>query len=182
MKISGLLTQKKTSPPPKVGEVKRFTVEARPKKSGVGTWNKLINAKDSQGAFYEVFAVEATDYEDDYGNVSYSLGVELIPTATSPVPTPTQGPAPVFRTGQDSVRQHLMRSANLYCMCVNAVTAVIMPHLGSEMSDEDFRSAVHTLFIEASKKEKPGEPWISWIDQMPDKPMNPDTGEEEDPF
>lgn len=73
--VSGLLSQKPSSPEPKIGDVRRFELEQRPKKSGEGFWTKLKNAGDTFGAEYEIVKCDRKDdYTNDHGTLhQYSL-------------------------------------------------------------------------------------------------------------
>lgn len=158
--MNGLLTQKKTTPVPRVGEIKRFVLEERVGKSGKA-WTKIKNAKDGEGAAYEVMSVTATGWESDIGNVSFNLEIEPF-TGQAPKAPQTA----VERVSNDDPRHYMMRLANLLQMAHNAARAV----MGEEYDHEDARS----LFIAAQRE--------GFARQMPDKPMNVETEEEEEPF
>ena len=66
--------------------------------------------------------------------------------------------------GVDEARRHLMQSCHLYNLCVDAVNAVIEPHLGEKINPDLYQAAVGTLYIEASR--------AGLVGKMPDKPSN----------
>jgi hypothetical protein len=72
IKINGLLTQKPTSPVPRVGEIKRYSLEQRVGKSGK-PWTKVKAEGEGYGKPYEVVSVEKTDFVDSHGNVSFNV-------------------------------------------------------------------------------------------------------------
>jgi hypothetical protein len=62
------------------------------------------------------------------------------------------------------VKRHLMRTANLYVLCVRAVNLTIAQHLPKiAQTSEQFQAAVSSLFIDATR-------W-RLHEKMPDKPM-----------
>jgi hypothetical protein len=67
--------------------------------------------------------------------------------------------------GVTQARQHLMRAANLYNLCVACVNKAVAPHVPPiAQSSEFFQAAVSTLFIEASR--------MRFVEKMPSKPVN----------
>lgn len=70
--------------------------------------------------------------------------------------------------GVMQAKQHLMRSSNLLCLCVDAVDKVLGPHVkaigdGSLLTPALFQSMVASLFIEASH--------MRFVEKMPSKPI-----------
>ena len=73
---------------------------------------------------------------------------------------------PVTETpdGVKQARQHLVKSANLYNLCVACVDKVVAPKVPAiAQTSEFFQAAVSTLFIEASR--------MRFVDKMPNKPL-----------
>jgi hypothetical protein len=65
-------------------------------------------------------------------------------------------------TGVTEARQHIMRAVNLYVLCVDAVDAVIKPHIEG-MTAELYQAAIGSLFIESSRS--------GLISKMPNTPI-----------
>jgi hypothetical protein len=66
--------------------------------------------------------------------------------------------------GVKEVKRHLMRSANLYVLCIRAVNLTIAAHMPAiAQTSEMFQSAVASLFIDATR-------W-RLHEKLPDKPM-----------
>ena len=66
--------------------------------------------------------------------------------------------------GVTEVRKHLMQSANLYVLCVQAVDKAIAPHMPQiAQTSEQFQAAVSSLFIHATR-------W-RLDEKMPTKPL-----------
>lgn len=151
---------------PSVGQIKLFSVEERQGKSGK-PWTKIRN--DDQGQPYMVMSVAKTDWQNDRGMVSFNLEIE--PAAHAPVQqqphqsfqnapqTHSNGPVtgPVAEPKvMDTPRQHLMRAANLYCLCIDAVDVVVAEKMRKKNIDphehlEFYQAAVSTLFIDAQR-------------------------------
>ena len=175
---------------PNVGQIKCFQIIEQPTRSGDKTYTKIKSGKPEEGGqFYMVMSAEKTDYSDQHGNIS--LNLELEPAAHAPVPvqqkyydrvTPQghpdemppqssvngpparQNAAPVV---SDTPRQHLMRAANLYCLCIDAVDTVIAEKYRAKNVDlhqnpELRQAAVSTLFIDAQR--------CGYVQHMPDSP------------
>jgi hypothetical protein len=73
---------------------------------------------------------------------------------------------PLFETpdGVTQARQHLMKAANLYNLCVACVDKVIAPKVPPvAQTSEFFQAAVATLFINASH--------MRFIEKMPPHPL-----------
>lgn len=186
--ISGLHTCKPKNAP-SVGQVKAFICEDR------GNYIKLRNPdnkKGEVGAFYRVTSAEKTNYSDAHGNISFNLDLEpaeapapqqtappangtrvhnASPAAAAPSGPGTGWPAPGGNREQkqyDSVDQHLMRSANLYVLCLGVASTVIRDaaqRKGLELSIEDQRQIATTLFIQAKDN--------GYISHMSDKEQKP---------
>ncbi len=80
----------------------------------------------------------------------------------------------VRSNGVTDARKHLMQSANLYNLCVDAVDKAIAPWMPEvARTSEQFQAAVASLFIEASKEQwwsgKIVKP--SLVDSMPTTPI-----------
>lgn len=75
--------------------------------------------------------------------------------------------------GVSETRRHIMKSANLYCLCVKAVNNVVALHLPeSSHTAEQFKDIATTMFIEASgRRSDDNVTWWSYIDKMPAKPL-----------
>ena len=66
--------------------------------------------------------------------------------------------------GVTQARQHLMRSANLLVLCVDAVNKAVAPHVPVIAQTEAFFQAqVASLFIEASR--------AGYVMKMPSRPI-----------
>src|SRR5574338_868688 len=91
---TGLLTQKPDSPAPQIGQQRRFTVMQKQGKSG-RTYTKLKAEGEGYGQLYEVVSVEKTDFVDNYGNVSFSVGYKPVNGANGHAETA----APASRNG-----------------------------------------------------------------------------------
>lgn len=192
--ILGLHTCKPANTP-KVGQVKQFFVYEETSRAGK-QYTKIRNPdikKGETGRPYTVTEVEKTDYTDSYGNVSFNLTLE--PQQSGPTParpmsepravqTVTRGPNTAEPQDQDTARQHIMRAANLYNLCADAVSEVIYPN--NNAAEETWRAAVSSLFIEASSRRSDDNVhWWSYIDKMPSTftPTPPPTKHEpERPF
>ena len=170
--INGLLTQKPTSAEPQVGDVRRFSYQERKSKTGT-PWIKIKGEGEGYGEPYEIKRVAKTDYIDQHGNVSFNLTIEPImvdPTSSEPpgydAPEPPQwdrceklsDPPATAQNHSDGImeaKKHLLASARLYNLCVDAARTVVEDHakqfwpdgLGGEM----FRTCVSSLFIEATR-------------------------------
>lgn len=163
--VSGLHTCKPQNSP-SVGQVKAFIAEDR------GNWTKLRNPdrkKGEIGAFYRVLKADQTNYKDDHGNISFNLELEETeaPAQQAPPPQqhvapPPQGYPPANGNGtpaalpapraMDTVEQHVMRSANLYNVCLSVAATVIRDcgqRKGLEFAPEDIRQIATTLYIQA---------------------------------
>ena len=74
-------------------------------------------------------------------------------------------PAHSSNGGVDEARRHIMMSANLYVLCVNAVNSYVAKHLPEvAQTSEMFQAATGTLFIEASR--------AGFVSKMPAKPVS----------
>ncbi len=76
--------------------------------------------------------------------------------------------------GVTEARKHLMQSANLYNLCVDAVDKAIAPWMPEvARTSEQFQAAVASLFIEASKEQWWGGKLVkpSLVDSMPTTPI-----------
>jgi hypothetical protein len=75
--------------------------------------------------------------------------------------------------GFTETRRHVMRSANLYVLCVKAIEkfcAEQFPEVAR--TSEMFQAATNTIFIEASsRRTNDGINWWSYVDKMPDHPI-----------
>ncbi len=192
--LNGLLSVKPGNEP-HVGEVRNLSWEHRTSKSGK-PWIKIKNAgPDFGGTPYRILVAEKTDFVDQHGNLSFRVEIEATqsksmelgtPSAIAGLSTPpperpataSGSPAKSSNGGEgvNETRKHLMQSANLYNLVLDAVEKVIEPHarktwaegLGGEM----FRTTVSSLFIEAShKRTNDGVNWWSYVDKMPEKPL-----------
>ncbi len=94
--------------------------------------------------------------------------------------TPDNEPrSPVHaQQGEDGVtatRKHLMRSANLLVLCINAADKAIAPNVPPiAQTTEFFLATVGKLYIEASgRRSDDNIKWWSYIDLMPTTPLTP---------
>lgn len=90
-------------------------------------------------------------------------------------PIAPQSP-PQSANGQDdiqSAREHIMKAANLYNLCVDAADKAVAPWLPEvARTGEQFQATVASLFIEASRRiTNDGVNWWSYIDKMPSTPI-----------
>src|SRR4030095_13307366 len=71
------------------------------------------------------------------------------------------------------VREHLMRGANLYNLCVDAVNKCVAPHVPEMLKTSEWlQAAVASLWIEASSRRcTAGVTWWAYIEKMPAKPI-----------
>jgi hypothetical protein len=84
---------------------------------------------------------------------------------------------PHAQQGEDGVteaRKHLMRCCNLYNLCIAAADKAIAPNMPEiARTSEQFQSTLASLWIEASSRRcTNGVDWWSYIDKMPDTPVN----------
>ena len=147
---------------PVIGQIKTFTIEHRPARNGKKAWIKIKSSGEKFGGTpYRIVSTEPTGYTDDYGNISFNLEIEPvnggIPKAEQEAdaekmfPSKPEGAA----DGIMEAKKHLMQSARLYNLCVDAARTVVEDHakqfwpdgLGGEM----FRTCVSSLFIEATR-------------------------------
>ncbi len=180
--VTGLLSVKPGNEP-KVGETRTFVIEHRTSLKGK-PYIKIKGAgPDYGGERYKILSAERTDYQDAHGNLSFNVEIEKAeeaPRQTAGTPETNhvakKTDAHLADGGVNETRRHLMQSANLYCLVLDAVEKVIEVHakktwpegLGGEM----FRTTVSTLFIEAShKRTDNGVDWWSYVNKMPDKPI-----------
>lgn len=86
---------------------------------------------------------------------------------------PEATPKPQLDDGVAEARKHIMQSANLYVLCVNAVEKYCAAHFPEvARTSEQFQAAVGTLFIEASsRRTTDGVNWWSYVDKMPQSPI-----------
>lgn len=173
---------------PKQGEIKTFVIEQRKGKSGKDYLKIKSAGAQFGGTPYRILSAEPTGYTDDHGNVSFNLEIEsatlsggdgLSPDRStgrvqpsSPSQNAPESP-PAHLNGVDETRAHIMKSANLYVLCVNAVNKYVAAHLPEvAQTSEQFQAAVGTLFIEASsRRTSDGIVWWSYVDKMPERPI-----------
>lgn len=75
-----------------------------------------------------------------------------------------EAPKPQLDDGVTEARKHIMQSANLYVLCVNAVEKYCAAHFPEvARTSEMFQAAVGTLFIEASRN--------GLVNKMPQTPI-----------
>ncbi len=201
--------QPKNEPQP--GQVKTFLIIHNPAKQGKKPWIAIKSAaEDKGGTPYKVVSVTPTGWEpDQYQNVSYNLEIEAANGAFQQAkaameqgepegyrgeglpdmpPNAPQAP-PVRSNGGDGVteaRKHLMKAANLYNLCIAAVDKAIAGNLPVvAQTPEQFQATLASLWIEASsRRSTDNKTWWSYIDLMPDTPLNKakPQPEEESPF
>jgi hypothetical protein len=199
--VTGLLSQKASSPVPKIGEKRHFSWEERPSKSGK-SYTKIKNeGPEYGGELCRVLSVAKTDYADSYGNISFNVQFEPCPSEQVSQPAShTYQPRSEFQKAKAimrrpeeppsedgilSTRQHLMQVANLYSLCVKAVDAAIAPHVPEALlTSEWLQAAVASLFIESSgRRTNDGINWWSYVDKMPIVPiLKQQAIAEDDPF
>ncbi len=106
-------------------------------------------------------------------------GESLRPTATVTDPPQDTPQSPLHaQQGEDGVtatRKHLMRSANLLVLCINAADKAIAPNVPPiAQTTEFFLATVGKLYIEASgRRSDDNIKWWSYIDFMPTTPLAP---------
>ncbi len=86
--------------------------------------------------------------------------------------------SPHAQQGEDGVmatRKHLMQSANLLVLCINAADKAVAPHVPNiAQTTEFFLATVGKLYIEASgRRSDDNVTWWSYIDKMPTTPLVP---------
>lgn len=185
--VSGLHTCKPGNAP-SVGQVKSFMVQ------DMGNYIKIRSVTpDKGGQYYKILSAAKTDYADQHGNVSFNLEVEpaLVPVHTAqnaPQTSVKADPGAFVAPGgsgqqspaQESVKQHLMRAANLYALCVEAADTVIRDRMHRRNIDLHeqmpwFQAIATTLFIEAQR--------MGYVSHMPDREVKPkEIAPREDPF
>lgn len=163
--IRGLLTCKPFNAP-SVNQIQCFLVIDK------GNYTKIARSTpDKGGQYYTILTAEKTNYSDANGNVSYNVDIE---PANAPAPqlpqvgvTHTHQPPrnaqqnavdrPVARSeapaAMDSAQQHIMRTANLYCMCLQVASTTIRDFAqrkGLELSVEDIRQIATHLNMNAA--------------------------------
>ncbi len=113
------------------------------------------------------------------GEVRTPDGELLVGRGASDLPPLTNAPQspPHAQQGEDGVteaRKHLMRCCNLYNLCIAAADKAIAPNLPNiAQTQEQFQSTLASLWIEASSRRcTNGVDWWSYIDKMPDTPVN----------
>jgi len=155
---------------PKAGEIKCFSLEDR------GDWTKIRNSvPDKGGGYYRILSAEKTNYEDKHGNISFNLELEPAEAPAPAVPqsqpitangaptteAPTRNyPPPVT----DTAEQFIMRSANLYNICITIADSVVRDKFirrNWELKPEDLRQIATTLFLHAKDH--------GYVSTMPDK-------------
>lgn len=159
---TGLLSCKPGNEPIE-GEIKTFVIEQRLSKKGK-PWLKIKYEKPEYGGrSYKIIGAEQTDFVDAHGNLSFN--VELEPAPNAPANVPQSSPASQNGgNGVGEARQHIMQSANLYVLCVNAVDKYCAAHFPEvAQTSEMFQAATGTLFIEASR--------AGMVQKMPTKPI-----------
>lgn len=187
--ISGLLIQKASSRPPEPGEERWFSWETKQGKSGKPYIKIKNDTEEYGGKLCSIIDAEKTDFVDKHGNVSYNVGFEPVnpngeplkaseirkimrepkgPPVTHLMETDrdfipmTHGSKGEALPGVDEAKRHIMRAVNLYCLCTDAVDAVIKPHIEG-MTADLYQAAIGTLFIEASRS--------GFVAAMPEKPL-----------
>lgn len=177
--IRGLHTCKPGNTP-SVGQVKTFMLLSMGE--GDRTWTKIKSEKpDKGGRHYRILSVEKTDYSDAHGNVSFNLELEEAQApAGSPSPPPQNGAPPQSSAAvshppqqpqqYDTAEQFVIRSANLYNLCLGVADTVIRERMQSRNIDLHehpawFQAIVTTLFINAKDQ--------GYIAHMSDKEQKP---------
>ena len=156
--ISGLHSCKAENEP-QAGQIKTFVVEQRTGKSGKAYLKIKSAGAEFGGTPYRIVSAEPTGYTDKYANISFNLEIEPVNGAPS-VPEGNEASATPSKPNPSSdgimeAKKHLMASARLYNLCVDAARTVVEDHakqfwpdgLGGEM----FRTCVSSLFIEATR-------------------------------
>lgn len=152
---------------PSVNQIKTFLVTEETSQRTGNQWTKIRSAAvDKGGRHYRIMSVRPTGTTDSHGNVSFNLELEEAQAPAQPQapPQPTagqQGPpsngmgspaAPAAPPAYDTVEQHVMRSANLYNVCLSIAATVIRDcaqRKGLEFAPEDIRQIATTLYIQA---------------------------------
>jgi hypothetical protein len=181
--VTGLLTQKASSPPPVVGQIKSLTWENRKSRAGK-PWIKIKNETAEYGGKpYVILKAEQTDFVDAHGNISFNLEIqphdgaqdwtEGSNKAAEATKQPAEATRPEVGNGIQETREHLMQAANLLVLCIRMAEKVVAPHQPVvAQTSEQFQSDVAKLFIEASsRRTHDGVNWWSYVDRMPITPL-----------
>lgn len=157
---------------PSVNQIKTFLVTEETSQRTGNQWTKIRSAAvDKGGRHYRIVSVRPTGTTDSHGNVSFNLELEeaQAPAQPQPLPphpnqqyVPSQNAQPANANGSpaapaappayDTVEQHIMRSANLYNVCLSVAATVIRDcaqRKGLEFAPEDIRQIATTLYIQA---------------------------------
>lgn len=173
---------------PQIGQIKSFVVQHMTSKNGKPYLKiKSANAENG-GTPHRILQAEPTGFTDSYGNVSFNIEIEPAVKGgevykSSNVAVDEQPTMPPQRhvsevtlksDGVQETREHLMQSANLYNLCVQAVDKAVAPHVPAvAQTSEQFQAAVASLFIEASRRiTDDGVNWHSYVNKMPIKPID----------
>ncbi len=116
--ISGLLSQKPTSPIPEPGQVKSFSWQQKTGKSGKPYIKVKNDDEEHGGAKCRILTVEQTDFVDSHGNISFNIEIEPLSGGekcnsgnsgdeTSPPVPPTQFSEVRNAMQADAAREHL---------------------------------------------------------------------------
>ncbi len=113
------------------------------------------------------------DNEDQAARDLASYDLEHAPESPKNAPQ-SQPHAQQGEDGVTEARKHLMRCCNLYNLCIAAADKAIAPNMPEiARTQEQFQSTLASLWIEASSRRcTNGVDWWSYIDKMPDTPVN----------
>jgi hypothetical protein len=112
--------------------------------------------------------------QDEQGGDATVKRQRLIPQGNAAQTVQPASAAQPSRTSDEGVieaKRHIMKSVNLYNLCVEAVDKSIKPNING-MTAELYQAAIASIWIEASsRRSDDGVHWWSWIDRMPEKPI-----------
>ncbi len=186
---------------PQIGQVKLFVIENRKGKSGK-PYIKIRSANaENGGTPHRILQADKTDFVDQHGNISFNLEIESSSSPATagsafqqtkaamqpereyddnrlPPPEIKRQSPPHTQQGEDGVvatRKHLMQSANLLVLCINAADKAVAPHVPNiAQTQEFFLATVGKLYIEASgRRSDDNVSWWSYIDKMSTTPLVP---------
>ncbi len=77
--INGLLTQKPTSPPPAIGDIRTYAWEQRISQKTGKPWIKIKSETSEYGGKpCKIISARQTDFVDAHGNLSFNLEIEPV--------------------------------------------------------------------------------------------------------
>ncbi len=149
-----------------------------PDQYGNVAMNLEVEASSSQPTGFAKARETMQQGESPPGYDDETRTVNIVDGIIHPRSSENEPESPLARSngeaGVTDARKHLMQSANLYNLCVDAVNKAIAPWMPEvAQTSEQFQAAVASLFIEASKEQwwsgKIVKP--SLVDSMPTTPI-----------